>query len=223
MVMVVAQHSQNAPGLRSILPKPHVASAAVAVSAASLTASSGSTPVMVSAGQKLLLSGTPLLMKPGTKVAFVPASGKSSFSLLPTSGVSSAKGVSVPTSSLSSFGRVVNVRTTMSQPANRNSDALRALLASPNGPRPRQVSILTGSIPVAQVLSVPSAVATSISFAQAKVLTSSSTSSSMSGSRHLGGDGKSVTSLPNGLLFPVTPPKTPEGEAVAEGIATVSY
>ncbi|XP_070176333.1 uncharacterized protein [Littorina saxatilis] len=212
MVMVVAQHNHNSPGLRSILPKPHMA---IAVSAASFAPTSGSGPRFVNSGQMRLLSGQPFMVKPGTKVAFVPATatGKNTFSLLPTSVVSSSKGMAVPVSTVPSLAKLVNIRGTVPSTTSSNSDALRALLASTGGVRPQAVSFVPTSF--AQGVSSVSAAR----FAQHKVLNMSS----MAGSKFVGVDGKVATSLPNGLLLPVTPPKTPEGgEATVEGMATTA-
>ncbi|KAL8562887.1 hypothetical protein ACOMHN_004579 [Nucella lapillus] len=204
MVMVVAQHSQNAPGLRSILPKPHMA---VAMTASTSTV-------------------TTCTASPGTKVALVPVSmtGKSSFSLLPAAmvGGGGGKGRSVPVSAVTSLPKVLSFQHSV---AGKTSDALRSLLATSNGPRPKTVSMVQGSIPGStQRISIPSSM-----LAQARVMTSlpsscsSSSSSSLSGpsSKCVGTEAKVASALPNGLL-PVTPPKTPEEEAAAEGMAAAS-
>ncbi|XP_076436857.1 uncharacterized protein LOC143276258 isoform X2 [Babylonia areolata] len=225
MVMVVAQHSQNAPGLRSILPKPHMAPT-VAVAATS-TVPTSTTPVMASAGQKLLLAAPPLLMKPGTKVALVPVSmaGKSSFSIIPATVVPGSKGRAVPVNAVSSLPKVLNLQPSS---AGKNTDALRSLLSPSNGPRLKTVSMVPGSIPAAaQRVSVPSSMMSAVSLAQSRVLSGSSYSSFiMSSSSSMSSvsvsHSKSVGSThPNGLL-PVTPPKTPEGEAAAEGMASAT-
>jgi hypothetical protein len=87
-----------------------------------------------------------------------------------------------------------------------------------------QHSVLTvAAKPAMATMTTMAAVSTAVSLLNPAVFKAAQAKQAGSGVSSVGSGVKGpAPSLPNGLLLPVTPPQTPEGEVTAEGLAIVS-